>query len=101
MKIMILGGVWREHALAYSLVKSPRVTDLFCVPGNAGTASLGTNLEADLNNLDGLVELARAHAIDLTVVRPGSTFVRGCGGPVPGGRSAHLRAYRGGGADRG
>ena len=70
MRVMILGQGGREHALARGLANSPTVTDLFCVPGNAGTAGLGTNLQADLTDLKGLVDLAQAHEIDLTVVGP-------------------------------
>ena len=76
MRVMVIGGGGREHALAFGLAKSRRVSKVFCVPGNAGTAAIAQNIApdgdgtVDADNHDALVALAREHAIDLTVVGP-------------------------------
>ena len=70
MNILLVGGGGREHAIAWKLRQSPRVTDLFVAPGNAGTAAIATNLPVKANNLDGIIRAARQHRIDLVVVGP-------------------------------
>jgi len=70
MNLLVIGSGAREHAIAWRLSSSPQVDRLFMVPGNAGTASIGTNLPASLGDLEGLARLAVAHSIDLTVVGP-------------------------------
>ena len=70
MKLLIVGGGGREHALAWKLRQSPRVKAIFCAPGNAGTEELGTNVPISPNDSAGLVNFAREQAIDLTVVGP-------------------------------
>jgi phosphoribosylamine--glycine ligase len=70
MKVMIIGSGGREHALAWKLRQSPRVTQLYCVPGNGGICDEATCLPGDPKNLESL--LAAAHQVqpDLTVVGP-------------------------------
>jgi len=70
MKLLIVGGGGREHALAWKLRQSPRVEAIFCAPGNAGTAALGTNVPISPNDSPGLVRFARENEIGLTVVGP-------------------------------
>jgi phosphoribosylamine--glycine ligase len=70
MKILIVGNGGREHALGWSLKQDPRVTELFFAPGNAGTASIGTNLEISATDLDGIAAWAEAQQPELTVVGP-------------------------------
>ncbi len=70
MRVLVIGGGGREHALAWALARSPRVEALYCAPGNAGTAALGTNLPIKATDLGGVVAAARAHRIDLAVVGP-------------------------------
>ncbi|GAB4220339.1 MAG: phosphoribosylamine--glycine ligase [Acidobacteriota bacterium] len=77
MKVLLLGSGGREHALAWKIAQSPRLTALYTVPGNPGTARLGTNVDLSLGDLDGLVAFAREHAIDLTVVGPEAPLVAG------------------------
>ncbi len=67
---MVIGGGGREHALVHGLARSARVDEVLCVPGNAGTALLGENIECDLDDQEALVTLARERAVDLTVVGP-------------------------------
>ena len=70
MKVMIIGSGGREHALVWKLRQSPRVTQLYCVPGNGGICDEATCLAGDPKNLESL--LAAAHQVqpDLTVVGP-------------------------------
>jgi phosphoribosylamine--glycine ligase len=70
MKVLVLGGGGREHALVWKLKQSPRVTELFCAPGNAGIAQEATCLPCDLNRLDSIVETTLKAAPDLVVVGP-------------------------------
>ena len=70
MRVLIVGGGGREHALAWKLRQSPRLTALFCAPGNAGTAALAENLPVAAMDFDGLIAAARTHRIDLVVVGP-------------------------------
>jgi phosphoribosylamine--glycine ligase len=77
MRVMILGGGGREHALAWSVAKSPRVDRVLCVPGNGGTAALGENVAVSLDDQDALVKVARDHAVDFTVVGPEAPLCAG------------------------
>ncbi len=70
MRVMVIGNGSREHAIAWKLRASPRVTEIFAAPGNAGTAQLGVNIDVQPTDVDGLLAAARKHAIDLTVVGP-------------------------------
>src|SRR5689334_16938131 len=70
MRILVLGGGGREHALVWKLRQSPRVTEIFCAPGNAGIAHDASCIPADLQNIDELVQLAHRLEPDLTVVGP-------------------------------
>src|SRR6516164_4557641 len=70
MKVLVLGGGGREHALVWKLKQSPRITQLYCVPGNGGIADEAECLPADLKSLDSLVQLATNLSPDLTVVGP-------------------------------
>ncbi len=58
MKVLVLGGGGREHALVWKLKQSPRVTQLFCAPGNAGIAQEATCIPCDLAHLDSMIEAA-------------------------------------------
>lgn len=77
MKLLIIGGGGREHALAWKLAQSPRVTSICCAPGNAGTALLGENVPLAITDGDGLLALARQRGIDLTVVGPDDALAAG------------------------
>ena len=70
MKVLVLGGGGREHALVWKLKQSPRVTGLFCAPGNAGIAQQATCLPCDLNRLDSIIAAAVRVSPDLVVVGP-------------------------------
>ncbi|MFQ5675901.1 MAG: phosphoribosylamine--glycine ligase, partial [bacterium] len=77
MRILIIGGGGREHALAWKIAQSPRVKKIYCAPGNAGTATLGENVPIAADKLDLLVQFALEHKIDLTVVGPEQPLVLG------------------------
>src|SRR6201987_5851653 len=70
MKVLVLGGGGREHALVWKLKQSPRVSQLYCAPGNGGIADEAECLPADLKTLDSMVALATRLQPDLTVVGP-------------------------------
>jgi phosphoribosylamine--glycine ligase len=70
MKVLVLGGGGREHALVWKLKQSPRVTEVFCAPGNAGIAQEASCVPCDLKRLDSIIEAAIKVAPDLVVVGP-------------------------------
>ena len=68
MRILIVGGGGREHAIAWKCAQSPIQPTLFVAPGNAGTAALGENVPIQATDIDSLVAWVQKDAIDLTVV---------------------------------
>ena len=70
MKILVVGGGGREHALVWKLRQSPRATKVYCAPGNGGIADDAECLPVDLKRLDSMVALADQLRPDLTVVGP-------------------------------
>jgi phosphoribosylamine---glycine ligase len=77
MRVLIVGGGGREHALAWKIAQSPRVTALFAAPGNPGIARHAVCVPLAADALDGLVAFARRERIDLTVVGPEALLVAG------------------------
>ncbi|MCE7033374.1 phosphoribosylamine--glycine ligase [Lysobacter sp. GX 14042] len=79
MKILVIGGGGREHALAWKLAQSPRISEVLVAPGNAGTAAEGKcrNVEVAATDIDGLLELAGREGVTLTVVGPEAPLVAG------------------------
>jgi phosphoribosylamine---glycine ligase len=77
MKVLVVGGGGREHALAWKLAQSPRLSRLYCAPGNAGTAGLGETVDIAAEDIGGLKDFAAREAIDLTVVGPEVPLVGG------------------------
>ena len=92
MKILLIGGGGREHALAWKLAQSPRVDEVLVAPGNAGTAAETKcrNVAVKADDLDGLLALARAESVALTVVGPEAPLVAGV---VDRFRAAGLRIF--------
>ncbi len=70
MRILVVGGGGREHALVWKLAQSPQAEALFCAPGNAGIAALATCVPIAPDDVEGLVRFAERERIDLTVVGP-------------------------------
>jgi phosphoribosylamine--glycine ligase len=70
MKVLILGSGGREHALAWAVKRSKRVTEVVCAPGNGGMAQIARCVPVDLKSLDAMVRLAEAEKPGLTIVGP-------------------------------
>jgi phosphoribosylamine--glycine ligase len=70
MKILVIGGGGREHALSWKLRQSPRVTKIYCAPGNGGIADEAECVAVDVNNLESMIALAHQIQPDLTIVGP-------------------------------
>lgn len=77
MNILLLGSGGREHALAWKITQSPKLTQLFIAPGNPGTASLGTNLEIAADNFPAIKTAVLSYNIDLVLVGPEDPLVKG------------------------
>lgn len=70
MKVLVIGGGGREHAMVWKIAQSPKVKKIFCAPGNAGTVGKATNVAISASDIEGLLAFASEKAIDLTVVGP-------------------------------
>lgn len=90
MKILIIGGGGREHAIAWKLSKSPRVEKIYCAPGNAGIAEIAECVNIGVMEFDRQVAFAKEHGIDLTVVAPDDPLAAGA---VDAFEAAGLRAF--------
>ncbi|MBN2168273.1 MAG: phosphoribosylamine--glycine ligase [Actinobacteria bacterium] len=77
MKVMVIGGGGREHALGWKLSMSNTVNDLLFVPGNGGMEELGECIKADILNLDSVADIAVQRGVDLTIVGPEEPLVKG------------------------
>ena len=79
MKILVIGGGGREHALAWKAAQSPKVEKVFVAPGNAGSAREPKceNIAVQAEDVDGLLRFAQANKIDLTLVGPETPLVLG------------------------
>ena len=77
VKILVVGGGGREHALAWKLKQSPGVDRIFCAPGNAGTESVGENVAIKASDLSPLARFAKENRIELTVVGPDDPLAAG------------------------
>lgn len=77
MKILVVGKGGREHALVWKLSQSPRVTKVYCAPGNAGTAIDGVNVPIEVNETEKLIKYVRKEGIALTVIGPEEPLANG------------------------
>ncbi len=78
MNILLVGSGGREHALAWKMAQSDLCTKLYCAPGNAGIAAVAENVpDVGAEDIDGIVNFARGHAIDFVVVGPEAPLVDG------------------------
>lgn len=68
MKVLIVGSGGREHAIAWSVAKSPKVDKIYCAPGNAGIAEFAECVNIGAMEFDKLVAFAKENAIDLTII---------------------------------
>ena len=90
MKVLVIGGGGREHALVWKLAQDRRRPALFCAPGNAGTAALATNVPVAGEDVPGLLAWARTERPDLTVVGPEAPL---CAGVADAFQAAGLRVF--------
>jgi phosphoribosylamine--glycine ligase len=77
MRVLVIGGGGREHVLAWKLAKSPKVSEIHCIPGNAGIEELATRHEGSEEDLEFLAWLANKQSIDVAVVGPEAPLVNG------------------------
>ena len=77
MNIVIIGSGGREHALCYKLLKSSKINKIYCIPGNAGTDEIATNIFADINDFDEIYKIVLKLNVELIVVGPEIPLVNG------------------------
>lgn len=77
MKLLLLGSGGREHALAWKIAQSPKVEKLYIAPGNAGTASVGENVDIKADDFDAIAQFVIDFEIDMVVVGPEDPLVKG------------------------
>ena len=77
MRLLVVGGGGREHALCWTLRRENPGAQIYCAPGNPGTAELASNLPIPSDDLDRLADAADMHGIDLTVIGPEAPLARG------------------------
>jgi phosphoribosylamine--glycine ligase len=75
--VLLLGSGGREHAIAWKLAQSPLLNRLFIAPGNAGTASVGTNIPLGIIDFESIKQFVLANSVDLLVVGPEEPLVKG------------------------
>ena len=90
MKVLVVGGGGREHAIVWKLAESPKVDKIYCAPGNAGIAELAECVNIGVMEFDKLAEFAKEHEVDLTVVAPDDPLA---GGAIDVLEKAGLRAF--------
>jgi phosphoribosylamine--glycine ligase len=90
MRVLVVGGGAREHALLWKLAQSPRVAALLCAPGNAGTEELAENLPVRATDVEAIVAAAHDHRIDLVVVGPEEPLAHGLSDRL---RDAGIRVF--------
>ncbi len=77
MKVLVVGSGGREHAICWKLKQSPKVTGLFCAPGNGGIAQIAQCVDVKATDVDGMVKWAKENAMDFVVVAPDDPLALG------------------------
>ncbi|MDP6671142.1 MAG: phosphoribosylamine--glycine ligase family protein, partial [archaeon] len=77
MRIAVLGMGGREHALVWKLIQGKDVEKVYCIPGNAGTASIAENVPLEDKSFESIASFAKENKIDLTVIGPEAPLTRG------------------------
>ena len=90
MKVLVVGGGGREHAICRALKKSPRVTELFCAPGNGGISADAECVDIKATDIESMVSFARDNAIDFVMVAPDDPLALGM---VDAMEAAGIRAF--------
>ncbi len=101
MRVLVVGGGGREHAMVWRLAQNPSVDRLYAAPGNAGIASEATCLPIAADDVPAIVAAVDRESIDLTIVGPEAPLVAGLADELGGPWSPGLRADPRGRADRG
>ena len=84
MRVLVIGSGGREHALAWKLAQSPRLTQLFVAPGNGGTSEIAENVAIDITDHQAVIDFCKLMAIDFVVVGPDAQVVAGLGDDLRG-----------------
>lgn len=77
MKVLVVGSGGREHAICWKLAQSPKVSELYCAPGNGGITQEAQCVDVKATDIDGMVAWAKAHSIDFVVVAPDDPLAMG------------------------
>ena len=77
MKVLVVGGGGREHAICWKLAQSPKITELYCAPGNAGIADVATCVNVKATDVEGMVKWAKDNAMDFVMVAPDDPLALG------------------------
>jgi phosphoribosylamine--glycine ligase len=77
MKVGVIGSGGREHALCFSLKNSDKIKQIYCFPGNAGTGSIATNIDINLNDFEKLKDFIIQNEIDFVIIGPEKPLVDG------------------------
>lgn len=77
MNLAVIGSGGREHAICYKLKQSPKIKNLICIPGNAGTQKIAINIDEDISNFEAVYKIIKKHNIDLVIVGPEKPLVDG------------------------
>ena len=90
MKVLVVGGGGREHAICWKLAQSPKITELYCAPGNAGIAQVATCVPIKATDVEGMVAWAKENKMDFVMVAPDDPLALGM---VDAMEKAGLRAF--------
>ena len=77
MKALVVGGGGREHAICWKLAQSPKVTELYCAPGNGGIAQVAQCVPIKATDVEAMVAWAKEHAMDFVMVAPDDPLALG------------------------
>ncbi len=77
MKVLVVGSGGREHAICWALKKSPKVTELYCAPGNGGIGEIAQCVDVKATDIPGMVSWAKEHSIDFVMVAPDDPLAMG------------------------
>lgn len=77
MKVLVVGGGGREHAIVWKISQSPKVSKIYCAPGNGGISDIAECVDIRATDIDGMVQFAKDKQIDLTVVAPDDPLALG------------------------
>ena len=77
MKVLVVGGGGREHAIVWKIAQSPKVEKIYCAPGNGGIAELAECVDIGATDIDAMVKFAKEKAVDLVMVAPDDPLVLG------------------------